>query len=267
MGPQKKMTWISGYYQDAFAPILYLGSVHNLAPDYLCDLIVPYNPVRSLCSESKHLSEQAFRLKSFGGRAFSTCTPKLWNSLPISLRSETDLDTFKRNLRHSSNSRVISKCDRQFFSEEHFRTLRQWWKCHTNLNVIHSFIGYTGVDRPGSGERARTAFHIKIHRWYQIPKFHSNFKDFPQIIGDVHLGYRPLDLHLAITTFRKEWDFQWYQKQIQILFLVMVIDQEVSDRHRTMAFRSLSSVRIDGDRGHQGQDFGHQGGTQKLPKI
>jgi hypothetical protein len=36
----------------------------------------PYNPARSLRSESKHLlSEQCFRLKSFGGRAFSTCTP------------------------------------------------------------------------------------------------------------------------------------------------------------------------------------------------
>jgi hypothetical protein len=76
------------------------NAVLNLAPDYLCDLIVPYNPACSLRSESKHLlSEQTFRHKSFGGRAFSTCAPRLWNSLPISLRSETDLDTFKRNLK------------------------------------------------------------------------------------------------------------------------------------------------------------------------
>jgi hypothetical protein len=75
-------------------------AVHNLAPYYLCDLIVPYNPARSLRSESKHLLfEQSFRLKSLGGRAFSTCAPRLCNSLPISLRSETDLDTFKCNLK------------------------------------------------------------------------------------------------------------------------------------------------------------------------
>jgi hypothetical protein len=50
-------------------------AVHNLTSDYLCDLIVPYNPARSLRSESKHLlSEQSFRLKSFGGMSFSTCT-------------------------------------------------------------------------------------------------------------------------------------------------------------------------------------------------
>jgi hypothetical protein len=62
-------------------------AVHNLAPDYLCDLIVPYNPARSLRSESKHLlSEQSFRL---GGRALSPSAP----------RSETDLDTFKRDLK------------------------------------------------------------------------------------------------------------------------------------------------------------------------
>jgi hypothetical protein len=64
-------------------------AVHNQAPDYLCDLIVPYNAHY----ESKHLlSEHYFRIKSFGGRPFSTCAPRLWNSLPISLRSETDLD-------------------------------------------------------------------------------------------------------------------------------------------------------------------------------
>jgi hypothetical protein len=74
-------------------------AVHNLAPYYLCDFIVPYNPARSLRSESKLLlSEQSFRLKSFGGRAFSTCAQRFWNSLTISLRSEIDLDTFKHNL-------------------------------------------------------------------------------------------------------------------------------------------------------------------------
>jgi hypothetical protein len=40
-------------------------------------LMRPYcSLARSICSESKHLlSEQSFRLKSFGGRAFSTCAP------------------------------------------------------------------------------------------------------------------------------------------------------------------------------------------------
>ena len=39
------------------------------------------------------------RLASYGDRAFSSCAPRLWNSLPDELRATPDLSTFKHNLK------------------------------------------------------------------------------------------------------------------------------------------------------------------------
>ncbi|XP_076847106.1 uncharacterized protein LOC143492613 isoform X4 [Brachyhypopomus gauderio] len=44
-------------------------------------------------------SPKTVRLQGFGERAFSVVGPKLWNSLPISLRSCTSLKTFKSELK------------------------------------------------------------------------------------------------------------------------------------------------------------------------
>jgi len=38
------------------------------------------------------------RLK-FGERAFSVAAPKAWNDLPLHLRANTNIDTFKRRLK------------------------------------------------------------------------------------------------------------------------------------------------------------------------
>jgi hypothetical protein len=80
---------------------------------------------------------KSFRLKLFGGRALSTCAPRLWNSLPISLRSETDLDTFKRNLKTFIFQSHFKVWQDNFFLRSAFE---HWWKRYTNLNFIHSFI-------------------------------------------------------------------------------------------------------------------------------
>jgi hypothetical protein len=58
-------------------------AVYNLAPDYLCNLIVPYNPAHSLRSESKRLlSEQSFRLQSFGLFNLRPTTLEFFANLP-----------------------------------------------------------------------------------------------------------------------------------------------------------------------------------------
>ncbi len=57
--------------------------LHNLAPWYLCELLLPYTPTRSLrSSDSCLLSIPQYRLASMWGRSFSVAAPKLWNSLP-----------------------------------------------------------------------------------------------------------------------------------------------------------------------------------------
>jgi len=74
--------------------------LHNLAPSYLSNLIIKYTPNRALRSSSKNLLVvPPSRTKGYGDRAFSVCGPKLWNNLPESLRRETKLEPFKKNLK------------------------------------------------------------------------------------------------------------------------------------------------------------------------
>ena len=74
--------------------------LHNFAPSYLSNLIVKYTPNRALRSSSKNLLVvPPSRTKGYGDRAFSICGPKLWNNLPDSLRHETKLEHFKKNLK------------------------------------------------------------------------------------------------------------------------------------------------------------------------
>ena len=68
-------------------------------PGYLSSLISPYTPVRSLLSSDMALLTQPLARLSIGRRAFSVCAPRLWNALPLSLRSATSLSSFKRSLK------------------------------------------------------------------------------------------------------------------------------------------------------------------------
>ena len=45
------------------------------------------------------LHRPMFRTKSYGGRAFSSCAPTLWNSLPLDVRSALSIETFKVRLK------------------------------------------------------------------------------------------------------------------------------------------------------------------------
>lgn len=80
--------------------ILTYKAVHGLAPDYICDLVTPSIPARSLRSAgSLSLCQPRCKLKTMGGRAFSCNAPKLWNTLPASIRDAASVDCFKRLLK------------------------------------------------------------------------------------------------------------------------------------------------------------------------
>ena len=75
-------------------------SLHGLAPPYLSDLISWHTPNRRLRSGAQHLlTEPTWRLKTFGYRRFGVAAPRLWNALPITLRSMQDLSKFKKGLK------------------------------------------------------------------------------------------------------------------------------------------------------------------------
>ena len=75
-------------------------AIHNTAPAYLQELIVPYVPSRGLRSQEHNLLCVPFtRSTMAGSRAFSIAGPTLWNALPQYLRDISDIANFKRQLK------------------------------------------------------------------------------------------------------------------------------------------------------------------------
>ena len=75
-------------------------ALNGLAPKYLEELLVWHKAPRSLRSnDRKLLVVPRTKLKYFGDRAFVKAAPVLWNSLPLSMRQITELDSFKSCLK------------------------------------------------------------------------------------------------------------------------------------------------------------------------
>ncbi len=74
--------------------------LNDLSPAYLKDLIIPYQPGRSLRSGQQNLvSVPKYQLMKFGGRSFASVGPTVWNSLPIDIRNAPSIATFKKVLK------------------------------------------------------------------------------------------------------------------------------------------------------------------------
>ena len=72
-------------------------ALNDAGPDYLRELLVPYQPQRALKSSDRSLLvEPRYRLTSAGYRCFEVAAPRLWNSLPADIRAIKSLDSFKR---------------------------------------------------------------------------------------------------------------------------------------------------------------------------
>jgi len=73
--------------------------VHIGRPNYLNELIQPYQPVRTLRSSTSALLVIPFVRPDFASDAFSVSTPTLWNNLPQDVRSCANQATFKSELK------------------------------------------------------------------------------------------------------------------------------------------------------------------------
>ena len=67
--------------------------LHGSAPKCLKDLLNYSGSKRTM-----KLVQPSYK-GSFGGRSFGRVAPKLWNLLPLKIRSETDVDEFKKGLK------------------------------------------------------------------------------------------------------------------------------------------------------------------------
>ena len=93
--------WLPIRYRIDFKLLLTVyKALHGLAPPYLSDLLHPHMPSRALRSADQLLlAVPRARLKTRGDRAFAVAAPRLWNCLPIDIRSAGSVGLFKSRLK------------------------------------------------------------------------------------------------------------------------------------------------------------------------
>ena len=73
---------------------------HERAPEYLSGLVQKYQPARELRSVSHFRLVKPRGLSSkLGNQSFSVAAEKVWNSLPVDLRSQPEISHFKKSLK------------------------------------------------------------------------------------------------------------------------------------------------------------------------
>ena len=94
----KQPHWLPVRYRIVFIILLPVYKVLNgTAPSHISELL---NSERKLRSSSQHLlATPKARLKTHGERAFAVAAPRLWNSIPLELRSSSSIDMFKPHLK------------------------------------------------------------------------------------------------------------------------------------------------------------------------
>ena len=80
--------------------LLVYKAINGLSPSYISNLLSFCTSSYSLRScSNKLLQVPRSKLKSYGDRRFSIAGPKLWNSIPASLRNADSLNSFKKLLK------------------------------------------------------------------------------------------------------------------------------------------------------------------------
>ena len=88
-------------YRSQYNILMYtFKAFQGTAPQYLEELVVPYQPTRSLRSESgAFLAVPTIRGVTYGNRCFRKAAATLWNNLPVTIRKCKTFDTFKKKLK------------------------------------------------------------------------------------------------------------------------------------------------------------------------
>ena len=74
-------------------------TLNGTASWYLEELVVPYQPTRSLRSESESLITVAkMQGVTYGNRSFGKAPATLWNSLPLTIRKYRTFSGFKKHI-------------------------------------------------------------------------------------------------------------------------------------------------------------------------
>ena len=80
--------------------LLCFKSLNNNDPAYRKELVTPYRPTQSLRTGSCNLLvEPTSKMKTYGDRAFSIAGPKLWKSLPNTVKDSNTINGCKKSLK------------------------------------------------------------------------------------------------------------------------------------------------------------------------
>ena len=89
--------------------LLTFDSLHGLAAPYLAELLSRHQPTRSLRSADAYLLVvPRSNLSTQGDRAFSHAAPRLWNNLPLAMRTTDSQNIFKKQLKTLLFKRAFS---------------------------------------------------------------------------------------------------------------------------------------------------------------
>ena len=97
----RSLHWLPIHRRIEFKIILlvYL-CLHDIAPQYLAEMLTTHAVTRSLRSTDKQLLVvPRSKLKRHGDRSFNVVAPVLWNSLPECMKSSSSVASFKRTLK------------------------------------------------------------------------------------------------------------------------------------------------------------------------
>ena len=103
--PSLCQPWLIFQSQQPYYKTLMLTfkAAKGMAPPYLQKMVNPYTPTRSLRSANTGmLTEPSLKTpgqKSTRPRQFALLAPKLWNKLPVALRTTDSLASFRRGLK------------------------------------------------------------------------------------------------------------------------------------------------------------------------
>ena len=97
----KQLHWLPIQFRVHFKVLLLtFKSLHGHAPNYLSELIQLYTLNRPLRSANQTLlTVKKAKTKYLGDRSFSCSAPRLWNSLPASIRCISDITLFRSKLK------------------------------------------------------------------------------------------------------------------------------------------------------------------------
>ena len=97
----EKLHWLTIRKRIVFKMLLLMYKVNtNSAPSYLRELMNRHNPSRTLrSSKMMQYVVPSSRTVTFGDRAFAVAGPKLWNKLPMDIKSAPSTDCFKSKLK------------------------------------------------------------------------------------------------------------------------------------------------------------------------